>query len=152
MLVDEAAQLGEMDEIRSALTLLRGYGVRLWTFWQDLSQLKRVYPNDWESLLTNSSTQQIFGLSNPHVRRQVNDYLGPMLTRPLSSLKPDEMVLIRPGCEPSFVRRSDYRRDAMFSGLAAANPFHLCSKVSIPRTAPVANDDGQVLPFAREER
>ena len=43
-LIDEAAQLGTLDELRSAITLMRGYGVKGWSFWQDLSQLQRIYP------------------------------------------------------------------------------------------------------------
>lgn len=61
LLVDEAAQFGPLDELRTAITLMRGYGVRVWTFWQDLSQLRRTYPDDWESLLNNCATHQYFG-------------------------------------------------------------------------------------------
>ena len=46
MLLDEAAQLGTLPQLRQAITLLRGYGVRVWSFWQDLSQLINLYPND----------------------------------------------------------------------------------------------------------
>ncbi|CAH2405602.1 putative Protein-secreting ATPase [Mesorhizobium escarrei] len=32
--LDEAAQLGELSELRQAITLLRGYGLQTWSFWQ----------------------------------------------------------------------------------------------------------------------
>jgi type IV secretion system protein VirD4 len=38
-ILDEAAQLGPLNELRTAVTLMRGYGLQTWTFWQDLSQL-----------------------------------------------------------------------------------------------------------------
>ncbi len=43
LLLDECAQLGELEEIRTAVTLLRGYGLRAWMFYQDLSQLEQRY-------------------------------------------------------------------------------------------------------------
>jgi type IV secretion system protein VirD4 len=41
--LDEFGQLGRMDRLADAITLLRGYGAQLWIFVQDLSQLKAVY-------------------------------------------------------------------------------------------------------------
>ena len=60
-IVDEAAQLGHMPQLRQAITLLRGYGVRVWSFWQDLSQIQGLYPHTWETILNNSRGQQYFG-------------------------------------------------------------------------------------------
>lgn len=34
VLIDEAGQLGSVNSLRTAVTLLRGYGVRIWSFWQ----------------------------------------------------------------------------------------------------------------------
>ena len=44
--LDEAAQLGAMPQLRQAITLLRVYGVRVWSFWQDLSQLQVGFGTD----------------------------------------------------------------------------------------------------------
>lgn len=142
MLVDEAAQLGELDGLRSALTLMRGYGVKLWTFWQDLSQIRKVYPKDWENVLTNSPFQQIFGVTNPHVMAQMSAYLGPILNQPLSALAPNEAVIICPNRPPEFAVRVDYRTDRMFTGLFSPNPFH-----ATPRPAPKRR--ASVLPFQK---
>lgn len=146
LLIDETAQLGALDELRTAVTLMRGYGVRVWSFWQDLSQIRRTYPDDWESLLNNAATLQVFGACSPHAASQMQQYLGDFLPKPLLSLKPNEMVLVRPGEQPSMVRRPNYLRDTMFAGLAAENPFHR------DRPAPATPKSSTVLPFARAER
>jgi hypothetical protein len=39
-LLDEFAQLGHMEMIEDNYALMRGYGVKLWTIFQDLNQAK----------------------------------------------------------------------------------------------------------------
>lgn len=75
-LIDEAAQLGPLNELRAALTLMRAYGMRVWTFWQDLSQIQNIYPRDWESLLNNSAIQQYFGAASPQASASLRRYAG----------------------------------------------------------------------------
>ena len=61
LLIDEAAQIGRMELMLQAMTLLRGYGLQCWSFWQDLSQLQGMYPESWRTILSNASAIQIFG-------------------------------------------------------------------------------------------
>jgi type IV secretion system protein VirD4 len=61
LLIDEAAQMGRMELMLQAMTLLRGYGLQCWSFWQDLSQLQGVYPETWQTILSNTSAIQMFG-------------------------------------------------------------------------------------------
>jgi len=42
--LDEVAQLGNLEKIESALTLSAGYGVQLWGIWQHLKDIERCYP------------------------------------------------------------------------------------------------------------
>jgi type IV secretion system protein VirD4 len=43
------------------MPMFRGYGLKLWTVWQDLAQAKRIYgPEGFESFLANSGIVQIF--------------------------------------------------------------------------------------------
>ncbi len=141
VLVDEAAQLGELDILRSMLTLMRGYGARVWTFWQDLSQLKNAYPHDWQSIVNNSTTQQFFVPGTPLAMQQLREYLGDALGRPLSSLKSDEVILVRPREAMCVVRRADYRRDAMFHGLHDVNPYYGDAEAQPPPTEPDKSRD-----------
>lgn len=136
LLVDEAAQLGELEQLRSAITLMRGYGVRVWTFWQDISQLKQIYSRDWQSLLNNSPTQQFFGGTTPSSKAELLDYLTASLRRPLETLKPDELVLVRHG-DVEHLKRVNYLTDRALSARAQANPFYANRRLAVsPRPCP----------------
>jgi type IV secretion system protein VirD4 len=52
-LLDEFAQLGRMQAVEDAISLVRGYGAAFWLFVQDLSQLKAIYPK-WQTFLANT--------------------------------------------------------------------------------------------------
>lgn len=123
IMVDEAAQLGELNALRSALTLMRGYGCRVWTIWQDLSQLRAIYSSDWESILNNSATQIFFRPATPSAQRQLEEYLGAASPRRLSGLKQADALLCRDGLV-SVITRTDYRSDPLIRHLASPNPFH----------------------------
>jgi type IV secretion system protein VirD4 len=43
MFVDEANKLGRFNELKTALGLLPGLGVSIWTFWQSLAQIESNY-------------------------------------------------------------------------------------------------------------
>jgi type IV secretion system protein VirD4 len=36
-----------------------GYGLRLWTFWQDLSQIEDIYGGAWKSFLASADPRSI---------------------------------------------------------------------------------------------
>ena len=72
--LDEFGQLGRLDALVDGLTLMRGYGVQLWLFVQDLSQLKAVYPR-WQSFLANTS-QQYFGIADYDTAHYISNALG----------------------------------------------------------------------------
>ena len=59
-LLDEFANLGRMDILVQAATLMAGYGASFWFFIQDLPRLKSVYPADWETFLANCEALQAF--------------------------------------------------------------------------------------------
>jgi type IV secretion system protein VirD4 len=121
LLIDEAAQLGALPHLRTALTLLRGFGVQVWTFWQDLSQLKHLYPNDWETILNNSAIIQAFGANNGWVSRAIAEILGvPQAT--VQELNTDEQLLLRPGQPVERCQRLDYLHDSIFAGRFDPNP------------------------------
>jgi type IV secretion system protein VirD4 len=53
-----------MRVIERAAGLIAGFGVRLWPILQDLTQLKRDYPESWETFLGNAGLTQWFGLND----------------------------------------------------------------------------------------
>lgn len=54
LLMDEFPTLGALKEFETASGFLAGYGVTLWPVMQDLTQLKSLYPNSWETFVNNA--------------------------------------------------------------------------------------------------
>jgi type IV secretion system protein VirD4 len=50
-MLDECAQLGYLPPIENAMGIARGFGVQLWTFWQDLNQLHALYKDRWQTFI-----------------------------------------------------------------------------------------------------
>jgi type IV secretion system protein VirD4 len=61
--LDEFASLGHLEIVETAFAQYAGYGVTLWPFVQDISQLKRHYKDGWQSLIANAEWS-IFTASN----------------------------------------------------------------------------------------
>jgi type IV secretion system protein VirD4 len=60
LVCDEAAALGHLPVLENTVALMRGYGLKLITVWQDLSQLKSIYKDRWESFIGNAGVLQSF--------------------------------------------------------------------------------------------
>ena len=123
-ILDEAAQLGPLKQLRQAITLLRGYGLRTWSFWQDLSQLQMLYPNDWKTMINNCEVLQAFGFSNARVARDGGDLTGYEDWRVLQDLESTEMVLAIAGDKPVIARKPNYLQDPAFAGQFDENAFY----------------------------
>ena len=57
---DEFAQLGAMKIMSDIMGIGRGYGLRIWPVLQDLNELKELYPERWETFLSNAGAQIFF--------------------------------------------------------------------------------------------
>lgn len=132
-ILDEAAQLGPLDELRTAITLMRGYGLQTWTFWQDLSQLRILYPQDWQTMLNNCAVLQAFGANNLRAANDVAQVFGALNGREFLTLEADEMLLQIAGDEAVVAARPNYLRDPPFEGLFDQNPFFDCKVDPVPR-------------------
>lgn len=122
-ILDEAAQLGPLKQLRQAITLLRGYGMRTWSFWQDMSQLKMLYPDDWQTMVNNCEVLQAFGFSNANAARDGAGLTGFENWRVLQDLEPEEMVLAIAGDEAVIARKPSYLHDPAFAGQFDENRF-----------------------------
>lgn len=136
-LLDEAAQLGTLPHLRQAMTLLRSYGLSTWSFWQDASQLRQLYPADWPTMLSNCKAVQVFGANSMMAARNVADITGFDDPARILSLKPGEMILQIAGREAMVARKPDYLKDAAFTGLADPNPFYATSGAICPPPRPL---------------
>lgn len=63
-LVDEFPQFGHIDRFSAIGPTMRSYGVKLWILLQDLGQLKKTYPDDWEGFFGCAAMVQYFGLKH----------------------------------------------------------------------------------------
>ena len=75
-LLDEFAQLGPMPPVRRAVSLMAGYGLQVWPFLQDLGQLRRLYPKDWESFVANADAVQAFGTTDQFTAEYLSKMAG----------------------------------------------------------------------------
>ena len=122
-ILDEAAQLGRLEQLRRAITLLRGYGVRTWSFWQDLSQLQSLYP-DWQTLYNNTRYIQTFGTTTHLLAESISNLLRlPAEIDPLT-LPRDQLILAKAGRPARVLGKPDYLHDEQFQGLYDANTFY----------------------------
>jgi type IV secretion system protein VirD4 len=119
-LLDECAQLGSLPALRQAITLLRGSGLQTWTFWQDLSQLRQLYPNDWQTIVNNSGVLQVFGLANHNMATEWSELLG-LRREELAKLAREDTAVMRQGQGSVVCRRPDYLKDEVFAGMFDAN-------------------------------
>lgn len=76
MILDEMHVLGHMKALETAAGLLAGFGVRIWSIFQDLAQLKNIYGERWETFLGNASIFQTFGLNDLGTLKYISERLG----------------------------------------------------------------------------
>ena len=123
-ILDEAAQLGNFPPMRQAITLLRGYGLQTWSFWQDLSQLKRLYGEAWETMYNNCRAHQYFGITTPYLAEQIARLTLYDDMFEILDLDHDEMLLSLAGRRPIIAQRPNYLTDTPFQGRFDPNPYH----------------------------
>lgn len=124
LMLDEAAQLGEFPPLRQAITLLRGYGLQTWSFWQDLSQLKHSYPTSWRTLVNNCRVVQAFGAPNMSAAASLADLFVLMNPGRILDLEDDEMIVQISGDDAFLARRPNYLTEPAFKGKFDDNPFY----------------------------
>lgn len=121
-MLDECAQFGTLDELRRAVTLLRGFGLQVWMFFQDLSQLTHLY-SDSASLLNNCGVVQIFGLGRRIDAEPIEQMLG-VSADDLLSMDKTQQVVSFAGSAPKTLRKLNYLHDQTLSLRASANPYY----------------------------
>jgi type IV secretion system protein VirD4 len=75
-MLDEMAQLGYMEPLIQAVSLMRGYGMNLWMIFQDLPQIRGIYGEKWQTFVANSRVQQFFGVTDNDTTEYVSKLLG----------------------------------------------------------------------------
>jgi type IV secretion system protein VirD4 len=76
-MLDEVAQLGTMEPLLKGIGLMRGYGMILWMVFQDIGQLKSLYPDHrWISFMSNCKIKLFFGISDYDTAKYISDMIG----------------------------------------------------------------------------
>jgi len=75
-LLDEMAQLGYMEPLVQAVSLMRGYGMNMWMVFQDIPQIKGIYGEKWQTFVANSKVQQYFGITDSETAEYVSKLTG----------------------------------------------------------------------------
>jgi type IV secretion system protein VirD4 len=151
LMLDEFAQLGRMDAITDALSLIRGYGGTIAVLVQDLGQLRAAYKEKANVYLSNCS-QIYFGTGDNETAESISKSLG-QWTAEYQTLSRQEMtgsgsqaqaftaralltadeVRRLPGDraiafvrgEPAYLlQRLNYLADPEYSGRFDGNPYH----------------------------
>lgn len=133
MILDEAAQLGELPQLRQAITLLRGYGLQTWSFWQDVSQLQLLYPKDWKTMVNNCRVLQCFGALNQAAAEDMAGLTGFGSGTAVLDLDADEMLLQVAGDQAVVAQLPNYLTDPAFKGQFDTNPYHDAHRDIMPR-------------------
>ena len=75
-LLDEFPILGLMTPISNGLSYLAGYDVQIWTFAQNIGQLKDIYGESWHNFPANAGATSFFGVNDPDTAEYVERLLG----------------------------------------------------------------------------
>lgn len=75
-LIDEAAHLGKIQVLEDAVTLMRGMGIRLWFFFQSVTQLHTCFGEKASTILDNIETQQYFGINSFFAADEISKRIG----------------------------------------------------------------------------
>lgn len=136
LLLDEAAQLGEFAPLRTAITLLRGYGLQTWSFWQDVDQLKHAYPKAWRTLINNCRVVQAFGAPNMSAAASIAELFHLPDPGRILDLENDEMLVQIAGDDAFVARRPNYLTEPAFAGRFDPNPFYAAAPPPVPDRPP----------------
>jgi TraM recognition site of TraD and TraG len=116
MLCDEIASLGPMDAFLMTSTMMRGWGLTLWSFWQNPSQLE-IYGHQARTIVDNAGVLQLFGARNWRVAQDFAALVG--------GVDPDAiMAMPRDGgfCR-SLTRGEEFEQPAVFrAGVLVKQP------------------------------
>lgn len=84
LMLDEYFGLAEGDGfpvIKRNMAMFRGYGIKLWTVWQDLNQAKELYGDGFETFLGNAGIVQTFAPQDVMTAEFFSRMAGQMVRR-----------------------------------------------------------------------
>jgi len=117
VLCDEAGNLGRLDALLTASSLLRSWGLTLWMLWQNTAQLQS-YGMQATTLVDNAGVIQVFGARNLRMAQDLVNMVGGMSAEQIMNLGPDEQVLLIDG-KLARCKQARYYSDELFRSQSA---------------------------------
>ena len=114
LLCDEMGNLGRMDVLLTAATLMRSWGLTLWTFWQNVAQLQ-IYGAQATTLVDNAGVIQVFGTKNLRMAQDLVNIVGGVSAEKIMGLKADGQLLLIDG-KTTLCKQARYYSDELFQG------------------------------------
>jgi type IV secretion system protein VirD4 len=96
MLCDEVGNLGKIDALLTAATLMRSWGLTLWTFWQNAAQLS-IYGPQANTLVDNAGVVQVFGARNHRMAQDIANLIGGVSADEILKMPHDHQLLLIDG-------------------------------------------------------
>jgi type IV secretion system protein VirD4 len=118
-LLDHCAELSPFPLIEGVLAAVPAGSLRIWTFWDDVQQLRAACPRRWPAVIAGAGAVQVFGTIDPEAAEEVAAVLG-LPADQIRSLGPGDQIVRLDGAAPRRVRRLD-ARDGSSRPLAAAD-------------------------------
>lgn len=126
MLCDEMGNLGRVDALLTAATLMRSWGLTLWTFWQNVAQLQ-IYGNQANTLVDNAGVIQAFGVKNLRMAQDFVNIVGGISAEQIMGMHPDEQILLIDG-KCTRCKQTRYYNDELFRAKRAPSDRPLCKR------------------------
>jgi type IV secretion system protein VirD4 len=76
MMLDEFPVLGHMKALEVAAGLMAGFGVKLWVVLQDITQVKRLYRDSWETFISNAGVATFWANTDQTTLEHISQRLG----------------------------------------------------------------------------
>lgn len=145
-LLDEAAALGYISEVETALGAYAGFGVSVWNVFQNLTQIETIYGRNWENVLSSSAVRHFFSVGDQFTADYLSRYAGSKTLLDLSPvgntlrgvtaralMNPDEvrratvgnMLLFVEAEQPALVPKNPYYEFGFMREAARPNPYHM---------------------------
>jgi len=126
-MLDDFAEVGNV--VMSGFGLMRGLGLSIWAFAQDLLQLKSAYPKDWQTLFAKAHVISVLGVGDRETESYISKLAGggttgaeaKVLAEEIRRRRPELSVMVREG-RPLLCRRIEYFRDEPFAVAARPDP------------------------------
>lgn len=96
MLCDEVGNLGRIDALLTAATMLRSSDLTLWCFFQNPAQTS-IYGPDAHTLIDNAGIIQIFGTKNHRLAQDLANLIGGVSPTDILRMPYDEQIILLDG-------------------------------------------------------